>query len=260
MIVPSLPALFTDSSWKVFCYICPLLRTFFLDKPQDKSIFFDTPWPFHKLRVEDFLPPMKTLYVSASLKTLSNLFPVSASVLLYSNGKLLVFLSRPVSFVGSILVFGGTSLIQIWIFPLSSYNLLLLRHCKVITIAWGCLVQEIGVLGKSLPQVFKFVGLILILILVDYRVCVLIVIFCFRLSQIVFAAGKLIVNIRISLDSSDVTHYRIFLLSDTIKGVSLPNLVVPGVQTESSAPCLMLIHWYMLILFIRQFLFNIFDK
>ena len=209
--MPSLSALFTNSPWKMFCNIGPFLGPFLLYKPQDKSIFFDTPRPFHKLRIEDFLPSMKTLYISASLKALSNLLPVSASVLLYSNGKLLVFLSRPVSFVGSILIFGGASLIQIWIFPLSSYNLLLLRHCKVITIAWGCLVQEIGILGKSFPQVFKFIGLILILVLVGYHAGILIVIFWFGLCQIIFAAGKLIVNIRISLDSSDVTHYRIFL-------------------------------------------------
>ena len=211
MIVPSLSALFTNSPWQMFCYIGPLLGPFFLDKSQDKSIFFDTPRPFHKLRIEDFLPSMKTLHISASLKTLSNLLPVSASVLLYSNGKLLVFFSCPVSFVGSILIFGGASLIQIWIFPLTSYNLLLLRHCKVITIAWGCLVQEVRILGKSLPQVFKFIGLILIMILVDCHAGILIVIFWFRLCQIIFAAGKLIVHIRISLGSSDVTYYRIFL-------------------------------------------------
>ena len=203
---------------------------------------------------------MKTLNISASLKTLSNLLPVSASVLLYGNGKLLVLFSCPMTFVGSILIFCGASLVQIWIFPLSPYYLLLLWHCKVITIAWGCLVQEIWILGKSLPQVFKFIRLILILILVDCHAGILIVIFRLRLCQIIFAAGKLVVNIRISLDSSDVTQYRIFLWSDTIKRVSLPNLIVPGVQTESSAPCLMLIHWYMLILFICQFLFNIFDK
>ena len=126
MIMPSLSALFTNSTWKMFCYIGPLLRSFFLDKPQDQSIFFDTPRPFHKLRIQDFLPSVKTLYISASLKTLSNLLPVSASVLLYGNGKLLVFFSCPVTFVGSILIFCGASLIQIWIFPLSPYYLLLL--------------------------------------------------------------------------------------------------------------------------------------
>ena len=140
MIVPSLSALLTNSTWKMLCYIGPLLWSLFLDKPQYKSIFFNTPRPFHKLWIEDFLPSMKTLHICPSLKTLSDLLPVSAPVLLYSDGKLLVFLSRPVSFIGSILILGGASLIQIWIFPLSSNNLLLLRHCKVITIAWGCLV------------------------------------------------------------------------------------------------------------------------
>ena len=203
---------------------------------------------------------MKTLHISAPLKALSNLLPVSASVLLYSYCKLLVFLSCPMSFVGSILIFGGASLIEIWIFPLSSDDLLLLRHRKVITIAWGCLMQEIRILSKFLPQMFKFIRLILILILVDFHIGILIVIFRFRLCDIIFAAWKLIVNIRISLNSSDVTHYRIFLWPDTIKRVCLPNLIDSGVQTESSAPRLMLIDWDMLILFIRQFLFNIFDK
>ena len=188
MIVPSLPALFTNSSWQMFCYIGPLLRTFFLDKPQDKSIFFDTPGSFHELRIEDFLPSMKTLHISAPLKALSNLLPVSASVLLYSYCKLLVFLSCPMSFVGPILIFGWASLIEIWIFPLSSDDLLLLRHRKVITIAWGCLMQEIGILGKFLPQMFKFIGLILILIFVDFHIGILIVIFRFRLCDIIFAA------------------------------------------------------------------------
>ena len=188
MIVPSLSALFTNPSRKMFCNIGPFLGSFFLDKPQDKSILLDAPWPFDKLRIEDFLPSMKTLHISAPLKALSNLLPVSASVLLYSYCKLLVFLSCPMSFVGSILIFGGASLIEIWIFPLSSDDLLLLRHCKVITIAWGRLMQEIGILGKFLPQMFKLIGLILILILVDFHIGILIVIFRFRLCDIIFAA------------------------------------------------------------------------
>ena len=134
------------------------------------------------------MPSMKTLHISAPLKALSNLLPVSASVLLYSYCKLLVFLSCPMSFVGSILIFGGASLIEIWIFPLSSDDLLLLRHRKVITIAWGCLMQEIRILSKFLPQMFKFIGLILILILVDFHIGILIVIFRFRLCDIIFAA------------------------------------------------------------------------
>ena len=49
-------------------------------------------------------------------------------------------------------------------------------------------MQEIRIPGKFLPQMFKFIRLILILILVDFHIGILIVILRFRLCDIIFAA------------------------------------------------------------------------
>ena len=151
VIMPSLSALLTNPARKMLCNRSPFLRSLFLDQSQNKSIFLNTPRSLHKVRIQDFLPPMQALNISASIEAFGNLLPVSAPVLLHSYGQLLVFFSCPVAFVSSILVFCRPSFVEVWILSLTSDDLLLFRHRKVISAAWWCLVQEIRILLQLFP-------------------------------------------------------------------------------------------------------------
>jgi hypothetical protein len=65
MIMPSLAALFTDTARKMFGNKCPLLRAIFIDQMKDHSILFLSPWAFNEAWIQDFLPSVQTLNVSA---------------------------------------------------------------------------------------------------------------------------------------------------------------------------------------------------
>ena len=132
VIVPALPALLTDPAWKVLCNRRPLLRPLFLDKSQYKCILLNAPRTLYQVWVEHLLPPVEALHVSPTLEALSDLLPVPTSVLLHSYGQLLVLCLGPVALVCSILVLSGPSLVEIWIFPLASNNLLLLGHGEIV--------------------------------------------------------------------------------------------------------------------------------
>lgn len=76
MVMPPLTALFADTALKRVCDMSPFLRTFILNKHQNFFVFLLCPRSFDQTRVEDFLPAMETLNVSAAGKVLSDLLPV----------------------------------------------------------------------------------------------------------------------------------------------------------------------------------------
>lgn len=98
MVVPSLSALLSNSTRQVFSNLGPLLRSILLNKVQNHSIFFISPRSLDKIRVQNFLPPMKTLDISSARKALRNLFPIFASILANSLLENLIFFGSPVAF------------------------------------------------------------------------------------------------------------------------------------------------------------------
>jgi len=81
VVVPSLSALLTNPSWKVLCYQCPLLWAIFVNEMKDHAVLFLSPWPFDEARIENFLPPMKTLNISPPRELFGYPFPIFPTML-----------------------------------------------------------------------------------------------------------------------------------------------------------------------------------
>lgn len=83
VVVPSLSALFSNSTWELLSNVSPLLRSVLLNKFQHEIIFLFSPGSFNQGRIEDLLPSMQALDVSAAKHILSDLFPVASIILSY---------------------------------------------------------------------------------------------------------------------------------------------------------------------------------
>ena len=68
--------LLADATRQVRRYLAPGLRAVLLDALSENAVLILGPRSLHHLRIEDLLPPMKTLHVSAILKLLCYLLPV----------------------------------------------------------------------------------------------------------------------------------------------------------------------------------------
>lgn len=90
VVVPSLAALLPNSPREVLCDQSPLLRTILIDQVQHHSVLFLCPRTLDKARIEDLLPPVQALDVSAPGELLCDLFPIFASVFSYGVGQVLV--------------------------------------------------------------------------------------------------------------------------------------------------------------------------
>ena len=119
VVMPSLTALLSNPSWEILSNTCPFLGTFLLNQLHNESIFFLGPWTFYKIWVQNFLPSVQALDISSSWNHLGNLLPVLLIVLFDSDLQLVILLSCPMTFVGTILVLGWTSLVQSGVFSLS---------------------------------------------------------------------------------------------------------------------------------------------
>ena len=63
MIMPSLSALFADSSRKMFGDQSPLLRSIFVNQMEDHAVFFLSPGSFNETWVQDLLPSVQALHI-----------------------------------------------------------------------------------------------------------------------------------------------------------------------------------------------------
>lgn len=76
VVVPSLPTLLADSSWKLARNYAPIFWSVLFHQCNHFGIFIFCPRPFHEIWIQYFLPPMKTLNISSIWEVGSNLFPV----------------------------------------------------------------------------------------------------------------------------------------------------------------------------------------
>jgi hypothetical protein len=81
VIMPALPALLPDATREMLSDLSPLLRSMQMNQLNHESILLFSPWTLDQTRVEDFLPPVKTLNICATRKDFSYLFPIFASML-----------------------------------------------------------------------------------------------------------------------------------------------------------------------------------
>lgn len=77
VIMPSLPTLFTDSSWECLGYVRPIFGSEFTHPLEQYLILFRGPRPLHQVRVKHFLPSMEALHITSVIKIRGNLFPIS---------------------------------------------------------------------------------------------------------------------------------------------------------------------------------------
>jgi len=97
MVVPSLTALLSNTPIEVRSDERPLLGTVFVDELNDLFILFLGPGSFLEVGIEDFLPAVKALNICflSFERSLCNLLPVLAIVLLHSLPQRFVFIGRP---------------------------------------------------------------------------------------------------------------------------------------------------------------------
>jgi hypothetical protein len=69
-----------------------------LDKLENKAVLLLGPRALDEARVEHFLPSMKALHISSSLKRLSDLLPVLTSVFFHGITKSAILFICPVAF------------------------------------------------------------------------------------------------------------------------------------------------------------------
>ena len=97
MIVPSFTTLFAKTSLELTSNKGPLLLAMNLDESNDSGIFFRSPGTLNETGLENFLPSVETLNVTATRKMGGNLFPILSRVFLDCPTKLLVFFFCPLS-------------------------------------------------------------------------------------------------------------------------------------------------------------------
>lgn len=81
MIVPSLSTLFTYSSREILSNWGPFPWSSFLNKHYHKFVLKISPRAFDQFGVQNFLPSMKTLYISSALELESDFLPTFSLVL-----------------------------------------------------------------------------------------------------------------------------------------------------------------------------------
>jgi hypothetical protein len=124
MVVPSFTALLSNTSRQLSGDCRPVFWFFLGDELQHERVFFLGPRPLDELRIEDLLPPMKTLHVGATWEGLGHFLPILA----VANGDCLceddIFLLGPVALRASILVLSGSNFVS-FIHSPSLFNFLL---------------------------------------------------------------------------------------------------------------------------------------
>lgn len=65
MIVPPLTTLLSNSPWQSLCNVTPILGSKLCNIFREFLIFFSAPWTFDHWGIQNFLPPVKTLDISA---------------------------------------------------------------------------------------------------------------------------------------------------------------------------------------------------
>lgn len=90
-----------------------------LDKLENKAVLLLSPRALDEAWVEHFLPSMKALHISSSVKRLSDLLPVLTSVFFHGIAKSAILFICPVAFcqaqvIGrSLLVFGRATFVKV---------------------------------------------------------------------------------------------------------------------------------------------------
>jgi hypothetical protein len=80
VIVPALTALLSDPPREVLCDQSPLLGTVFVYKVKDHAILLLGPGTLDEAGVQNFLPPMEALHVSAPWELFGDSFPILSSM------------------------------------------------------------------------------------------------------------------------------------------------------------------------------------
>jgi hypothetical protein len=111
MVVPAFTALLANATVQVLSDGSPFDSSVLGDQLQHSSVFLLGPGTLHQTRVQDFLPAMQTLHVSAPREIFSDLFPVFLVVASYCICQEQVLLLGPVAFSRPILVFSGANFV-----------------------------------------------------------------------------------------------------------------------------------------------------
>jgi len=82
VVVPALSALLAYTAFEIVGYLAPVLGAIHLNLLDQHAIFLLCPWAFDHFGIENFLPPVETLNVGATLKALSDFFPIFGAHLL----------------------------------------------------------------------------------------------------------------------------------------------------------------------------------
>ncbi len=142
MVVPALSTLLSDAAWQVVGDISPLLSPLPLHKYKYKHVLFFGPGAFHEVRIQNFLPSMEALDISAAWQLLSYFLPVLAIESGHGSLEQVVLSSSPVALVLTILVFSRACLVDVWIVvhPVSDLSLVLLDESLNFCIFWAFLL------------------------------------------------------------------------------------------------------------------------
>jgi hypothetical protein len=118
MVVPAFTALLADAAVKVLGDSGPFDSSILGDQLEHGSVFFFGPGALDQARIQDLLPAMQALDVSAPREIFSDLFPVLLVVADHCVSQEQVLHLGPVSFSRSILILGWANFVQMRIFLL----------------------------------------------------------------------------------------------------------------------------------------------
>lgn len=159
MVVPSLPALLTDSTRKMVGDLGPLLGAMLVNQRKQHAILHVSPRSLDQGGVQDLLPSVEALDVSPADEFLGNPLPWLAAILCNCLCQELVFLFCPVALhlasfgVGSrlrLLVFGGSTFVKMRVEHLMPNQILLNFSIRWILVLFFLSSFQIFVINLNL--------------------------------------------------------------------------------------------------------------